>query len=204
MSTFRGHKDLSNVSEQEYKSYTQRQIEKTSNPQKREKWLTVEHKYKVDEFKNLFNSYPAIKNVTNALCIAARTGQEIVALKEIGIPSVVGVDLVPCPPDVIYGDMHDLPFDDNKFDFVFSNSIDHSIAPEKMVKEATRVLKTGGLLFIHVQMGKKIISNSYDVIYVQDETEVKQLLDAACNYEVIAAEHKTVLCGDYVYLIKKL
>ena len=65
------------------------------------------------------------------LCLGARTGQEVVALKELGVENSIGIDIVPHEPNVIKGDIHDLDFKDETFDFVYTNIIDHSINPKK-------------------------------------------------------------------------
>ena len=75
------------------------------------------------------------------LCFGARTGQEVVALNEIGMEAK-GIDIVPQEPYVIKGDIHDAPFVDDTFDFVFTNIVDHSIYPQKFMSEIERVLKS--------------------------------------------------------------
>jgi SAM-dependent methyltransferase len=65
----------------------------------------------------------------------------------------MGIDLVPCDPLVQEGDIHDLVFDDNSFDFVFTNIIDHTINPQQMINEIERVLKPGGHFFLQMQAG---------------------------------------------------
>lgn len=47
--------------------------------------------------------------------------------------------------NALYGDFHEIPFDDNRFDLVFElESICHSDQPEKVLSEVYRVLKPGG------------------------------------------------------------
>jgi len=104
-----------------------------------------------EEFKKLIDA-GVIDSNSKALCLGARTGQEVVSLKGFGIDAI-GIDLVECLPHVIEGDIHDLKFNDESFDFIFSNIIDHTIKPEKMVSEAERVLNPGGFIFLQVQVG---------------------------------------------------
>ncbi len=63
----------------------------------------------------------------------------------------IGIDICPHPPHVIEADMHDLPFEDETFDFIFSNVFDHALYPEKKVSEIERVLKKGGKVVLHIQ-----------------------------------------------------
>lgn len=128
----------------EYKDYINHQKDKTTDPIKRKKWLNEEWELKLNGFKKIFNDHSnIIKSGMRALCIGARTGQEVVALKEMGVDAV-GIDIVPHPPNVIAGDMHNLEFEDDSFDFVFSNVFDHSLYPDRKISEIERVLKTDG------------------------------------------------------------
>ena len=89
----------------------------------------------------------------------------LLAAAEIAGARVVGVDLArhmleiarrkqadaPAGPRVLFqlGDVKDLPFEDDTFDTVFSNTILHHIPqPAAMLRQAWRVLKPGGVLLI--------------------------------------------------------
>jgi len=138
----------------DYKDYIAFQSKKTLNPEKRVKWLGEEWELKVSGFKGEFSKFGNILNSeTKALCVGARTGQEVVALNEMGIVDAIGIDIIPHEPSVIHGDMHNLDFEDETFDFVYTNVIDHSIDPSKMMAEMERVLKVGGYLFLQCQVG---------------------------------------------------
>src|SRR3546814_10121718 len=85
---------------------------KTLDPIRREKWLGEEWRSKIDGFKSIFRRNDAvIQGCQKALCLGARTGQEVVALEELGLDAI-GIDLVPCPPHVEAGDIHNLRFED--------------------------------------------------------------------------------------------
>lgn len=60
----------------------------------------------------------------------------------------IGIDLVPHPPLVIKGDMHNLKFEDNEFDLIYTNVVDHIYYIEKCFSEKRRVLREGGILVI--------------------------------------------------------
>ena len=139
---------------EKYNDYIKFQSEKTLNPEKRKKWLTEEWQSKIDGFKNEFSK---LKNQLTpdkkCLCLGARTGQEVVALKELGIEDVVGIDIVPNLPYVVKGDIHNLSFENESFDFVYTNIIDHSINPKKMISEIERVLKVDGIFYLQIQLG---------------------------------------------------
>lgn len=158
---------------EEYEEYLKFQSIKTLDPEKRKKWLGSEWRLKIDGFKQEFSKLSnLLKKDFKCLCIGARTGQEVVALKELGIENVIGIDIVEHLPNVIKGDMHNLAFDANEFDFIYTNILDHSIYPEKLFSEIERVLKVQGLFYLQIQFGldqdeytEYVVKNPYhDVI----------------------------------------
>ena len=141
---------------EKYEDYIKFQSTKTLDPVKRKKWLNEEWRQKIDGFKNQVFSFLGpdyFEKEKSVLCIGARTGQEVVALKEMGVNDVVGIDIVEHEPYVIKGDMHKLDFEDNSFDLVFTNVIDHSLMPEKMLSEVERVLRVEGNFLLQCQIG---------------------------------------------------
>ncbi len=136
----------------EYQRYVEHQKEKTNDPVRREKWLGEEWDQKLHGFKRVFANYAHLfKACEKGLCLGARTGQEVVALNEMGIESI-GVDLVACQPYVVEGDIHDLQFDDQSFDLVFTNIFDHALYPDKFCAEISRVLRPGGYVLMNFQI----------------------------------------------------
>lgn len=140
-----------------YEDYTTFQKIKTNDPIRRKKWLNEEWDLKLNGFKYEFAKlmhpeHGILKKDHSALCLGARTGQEVQAMIDLGIDAK-GIDLVPCEPLVQEGDIHDLSFDNNSFDFVFTNIIDHTINPQKMIDEVERVLKPEGHFFLQMQAG---------------------------------------------------
>jgi len=135
----------------DYNDYLNHQKEKTLDPVRRRKWLNEEWQIKVDGFKEILKPYKDYFHGLKALCIGARTGQEVVALNSLGA-TAIGVDICPHEPHVVEGDMHSLPFENQSFDFVFSNVLDHSLYPKKKISEIERVLKKGGKSILHLQV----------------------------------------------------
>lgn len=151
----------------EYGKYIEKQSEKTLDPARRKKWLGEEWQLKIDGFKKEFSKLSDfLTPEKKCLCLGARTGQEIVALKEMGIDDVIGIDIVPHEPLVVEGDIHDLQYEDCSFDFVYTNIIDHSIKPEKMISEIERVLKNDGIFYLQIQVG--LNQDEYTVFEVND------------------------------------
>ena len=159
-----------------YEDYVNFQLEKTSNKEKQKKWLGTEWKLKINIFKKYFKAnMDLIKNKKKAICLGSRTGQEVVALKELGISDTIGIDLHEFPPYTIKGDIHDINFDDNTFDLAFSNIFDHSLYPDKFAKEIFRILKTNGIFILHYNIGDKL--DKYTEVYINSDLALKSLFN---------------------------
>lgn len=104
-------------------------------------------------FRENFKPYSQLlAQCDTALCLGARTGQEVHVLREMGVSQAIGIDLVSTPPLVIEGDVHNLAFDDASTDFVFSNIFDHVLYPNRFVEEIKRVLKPGKYCLLHLSV----------------------------------------------------
>ncbi|KAL8142428.1 hypothetical protein V2J09_015460 [Rumex salicifolius] len=157
-----------------YESYIERQLNKTLNPKLRERWTTRDWERKIRVFARFFSDLQKaglLERSWRALCVGARVGQEVEALKRVGVNDSVGIDLVPRPPLVIPGDFHHQPFHDATFDFEFSNVFDHALYPHKFVAEIERTLRPGGVCVLHVAL-----STRGDKYSANDLFSVKPLL----------------------------
>lgn len=151
-----------------YDAYIKHQLKKTLNPKLRKVWTTRDWERKVRVFSTFFTSLSErglLSNDSKALSIGARVGQEVAALRLIGVEDSVGIDLVPSPPLVVEGDFHAQPFDADTFDFEFSNVFDHALYPEKFVREIERTLKPGGVCVLHVSVSGKTDKYSANDLY---------------------------------------
>lgn len=81
---------------------------------------------------------------------ACGEGRGLLALKNLGFSDVTGVDLATDKLDkakerglnVFYADMHELPFEDNKFEYCFSShTLEHMHDLKKAITELLRVSK---------------------------------------------------------------
>ncbi|WRX16494.1 Methyltransferase type 11 - like 8 [Theobroma cacao] len=151
-----------------YDSYIQRQLNKTLNPKLRKVWTTRDWDRKIQVFSRFFHELKLqnlLSNSSKTLCIGARVGQEVEALKRVGVSDSIGIDLVPCPPLVLKGDFHNQPFDNETFDFEFSNVFDHALYPHKFVAEIERTLKPDGVCVLHVALSKRADKYSANDLY---------------------------------------
>lgn len=141
-----------------YKTYLQRQLNKTLNPKLRKVWTTRDWDRKIQVFSEFFAKLKQenlLSDQSRALCIGARVGQEVKALRRVGVSDSIGMDLVPYPPLVAEGDFHNQPFQNETFDFEFSNVFDHALYPSKFVGEIERTLRAGGVCVLHVAISKR-------------------------------------------------
>ncbi|KAK1419980.1 hypothetical protein QVD17_29458 [Tagetes erecta] len=151
-----------------YDTYIHHQLKKTTNPKLRKIWTTRDWDRKIQVFQQFFNNLKQenlLSNSSKALCVGARVGQEVEALKRVGVNDSIGLDLVPYPPNVIKGDFHHQPFNDTTFDFEFSNVFDHALYPDRFVGEIERTLKPGGICVLHVAVSRRSDKYSANDLY---------------------------------------
>ncbi|XP_076893028.1 uncharacterized protein LOC143544941 [Bidens hawaiensis] len=163
-----------------YETYIHHQLKKTTNPKLRKIWTSRDWDRKIQVFQRFFTRLKREKlifNSSKALCVGARVGQEVEALKRVGLTDSVGMDLVPYPPNVIKGDFHYQPFDNETFDFEFSNVFDHALYPDKFVGEIQRTLKAGGVCVLHVAVSRRSDKYSADDLFSVEP--LKKLFDGS-------------------------
>lgn len=87
----------------------------------------------------------------NGICHGVRTGNEVRELRDYLHSEVIGTDISNTGfADVVLWDFNDMNPDwIGKFDFVYSNSFDHSYAPGFTISVWQKQLRPGGKLFIH-------------------------------------------------------
>lgn len=164
-----------------YEDYINHQKEKTSDPERIKSLFGEKWEVMVNGFKESFaGNWGYIKDKKKAVCLGARTGQEVKALIDLGI-SAIGVDLVPFQPYTIEGDIHNLDFNNGEFDLVFTNIFDHTLYPKRFCSEMERVTKGGGIIIIHLLLGSNldkytetIVCNPRKVIKLFRSIEVKE------------------------------
>ncbi len=132
------------------------------------------------KFQKILKRYrPYMMAAGRVLCLGARNGAEVMAFRKMGFRDAIGIDLNPGRKNkyVVKGDFHDMPFEDNSFSSVFTNSIDHIFDIRKLSKEVSRVLIPKGRLILE-------ISHFVDPDFGDDEiklvVEDKKLYESFC------------------------
>ena len=185
-----------------YNDYVNFQLQKTRNKQKQARWLGPEWDLKIKIFKTLFkeNIY-LIKDKKNALCLGSRTGQEVVALKELGVENAIGIDLHEFDPYTIKGDIHKLNFKNDTFDLEFTNILDHSLYPDQFAKEIYRTLKKGGIFILHIQY-EVHSQDKYTETIISSLENIEQLFK---NFTLIKKQkiQSGIIAMNYEFIFKK-
>jgi SAM-dependent methyltransferase len=115
-------------------------------------WSTEPSMHQLAEFLK-----EKLGTVTNGMCHGTRSGREQKWLSEaLGI-EVLGTDISPQAaknPNTIEWDFHEVKKEWlEKFDFIYSNSLDHSYDPDKAISSWLWCLRSGGLCVIHWSTG---------------------------------------------------
>jgi SAM-dependent methyltransferase len=151
-----------------YQEYIEHQLKKTNDPKRRAKWNT-RFNSQVKAFTDIFKPYN-FKPTSKILCVAARLGAEVEAAKGLGLDAI-GIDISPClEHGVTTGDMHNMDFDNDQFDIVFTNSWDHSLYPQKFICEVGRVLMNDGLFLLQIFVNQ---DSEYEVIHVEEQETIE-------------------------------
>lgn len=169
-----------------YNEYIDLQKVKTLDIKKRSKWMKEEWETKLNYFEKIFSNLIrdySLNNGSDSLCLGARTGQEVKALQKLNMKSV-GIDIVPNEPLVIFGDIHEIPFENDKFDLIFTNIVDHSLYPNKLISETERVCKPGGIILFHITVGK-----STDKFGVTEISSSKSVEDLFKNSSILKSQN---------------
>lgn len=195
-------KKVRHYSDEDYSSYIKFQSTKSLDPIRVEKWLGEEWREKVNCFKDSFLKFgPELNLDGKFLCIGARAGHESSALEEIGVKDVTGIDIYPCGESVVKGDGNCLEFEDNTFDFVYTNILNYTIYPEKMISEIERVTKSEGIIYVQCKIGD--ISDEYaEVVF---EKPIHDILPAFNQSFCLISQpiEKNILGSNFEYVFRK-
>lgn len=83
--------------------------------------------------------------------MSAGAGHPVMALNNMGVNDVSGIEVVESHPLVRRADPHNLPFFDKVFDFVFSPYLERALFPARYVREMERTVRDGGACVVAVE-----------------------------------------------------
>ncbi|KZV19514.1 hypothetical protein F511_06376 [Dorcoceras hygrometricum] len=113
-------------------------------------WSTKSWTTAVSSYAAFFKTLH-ISNHSRALIVSAGPGNAVVAMNELGVADVTGVELVDSPPLVSRADPHNLPFFDGIFDLAFGVYLDRALFPGRYVGEIERTVMRGGYCVVAVE-----------------------------------------------------
>ena len=165
-----------------YKGYLQVQFARSVAKKKR--GINLHTKLLVDKIVEI----STFSNSSDILCVGCRNKQELDYFRGKGIAaSVVGIDLFSESQDILVMDMHEMTFQDNRFDIVYSaHSLEHSYDPNKVAKEIIRVARSGALIAIEVPVHYEV--GGADLFDFGD-TETIQRLFGDCFVKALWSEN---------------
>jgi len=102
---------------------------------------------------------PAAKS----LCVETPTGNDVLALRGIGVTDAIGISKKALPPLVKSGEARRIPFANGTFNFVFAGdgALERSPRPAEFVAEIARTLKPEGFAAFHVKANDTYSFNSF-------------------------------------------
>ena len=152
--------------------------------------------------------------INKVLLLGCGTGDESLLVKEFNASKIIGIDISKESIDIAkntypncefyVGDMHNIPFDDNSFDFVYSSlAIHYSKNPEKIFKEVYRVLKKDGYFLFSVGhplrwTSEKVNINDreFKLLGYQNSKEVNKIYG---NYNTFTKIEEYLACEDITF-----
>lgn len=176
----------------DYEEYIRLQKEKTEDPERRRKWegkLNENTQKFIPTFKQYLNDFENYKN-DKVYCLGARTGEEALALRQLGFEKATGTDLVPFMEHVIKDDIHNMQFSDNSVGLFYTNIFDHSIDPRKFLSEIFRCLKINGRAFFQLQIGSQL--DKYGVLFIDNPKDFEELASQS-GFSICKSEQNKVL-----------
>lgn len=105
------------------------------------------------------------ENKISILDAGSRDGWVVEFLNSLGYSNLIGVELLKeyvnycnrVGRKVIYGDLHNLSFQDEKFDFVYCRHVlEHCLDPVMVLNELMRVTKIGGAVYCSFPLEKQV------------------------------------------------
>ncbi|MBU1863204.1 MAG: class I SAM-dependent methyltransferase, partial [Candidatus Omnitrophica bacterium] len=128
----------------EHRAYLHSQLSRTL--QKKEVYTGSRYRYLIEQLQKRID----LSELT-VLCIGCRSIEEINDFKALKTRKVVGIDLFSEDREIMVMDMHNMSFDDNSFDIIFScHSLEHARNYKKVISEFIRVAKNGSMFVIEV------------------------------------------------------
>lgn len=124
---------------------------------------------------------------SSVLCVGCRNPVELDLFRAAGVGDVVGIDLVSQRDDILVMDMHDMAFEDGRFDAVYaSHSLEHAYDVPTVVGEIARVGREGAVAGVEVPLGEG--SSDADRVTFRELADLRRALGPVTADELWADE----------------
>ncbi|KAJ8763769.1 hypothetical protein K2173_003551 [Erythroxylum novogranatense] len=111
-------------------------------------WFSKSWLSQVASYTTFFQSLHILRNHSRVLCVSSGAGHDVMALNNMGVVDVTGVELVDSLPLVKRADPNNLPFPDGIFDLAFSAHLKEALFPVRYVGEMERTVRRGGVVVV--------------------------------------------------------
>jgi SAM-dependent methyltransferase len=121
------------------------------------------------------------------LCLGARGEVEVQAFIDMGCLAI-GIDLNPMPNNyyVVVGDASRIQYPENSFDIVYTNSFDHFLLIDRVLKSVRKVLKPDGRFLLMTGTPDGAKHDEYGSTYWDSEEALEKYLSEAYDFKVTA------------------
>lgn len=138
----------------------------SSAPSRVDLWTSKDWRKSVQFYSSVFQDLMVdgyLMANSKSLCVETPSGQDVFALREIGVVDAIGTAKKKSPPLVVSALPSRLPFKDETFDFIFSGggAFDKVTRPLDFASELSRTLKPEGFLVVHSKTKDEYSFNSF-------------------------------------------
>lgn len=190
----------------DYEKYIEDQISKFV---KKYDKIAATSELKRASFTSRFELYTTHLPKSPVLCLGARLGEEVQVFRKLGFSESIGTDLCITEDNdlVIKCDWNNLPFEDNSYKIIYTNSIDHVSNINSFHAEISRVLLDDGYLILELLKKHTLDDNKINERFADDSkhesmlwnTE-KDVLDVFENFDIL---YHSCIAKWNVYIFKK-
>ncbi len=203
---YRFELNKNNLKKRKYPSYNTYKFHQKMKTFFRWERLMSGYEINLKKFEIEFSKFKSTDiKIDNILCVAARLGTEVHALRNLDY-NAIGIDII-YPKNskyVHYGEFEEIPYPNNSFEAIYSNSIDHVYDLKKTLFEFNRIIKSEGYLLLRLMKGFEEgfeMDGAYESFAWAKTDDLLNEIKKHINFELV----KTIEIGwnKSLYILKK-